>query len=73
MRSPKVEEIEEVALRLNLQPEVERGKAYPKRHWDKSGRVLVAKVDRKGAILREIAEGIKELRMQQQKRSKHKA
>ncbi len=66
LKSPKVEEIEKVARRLNLEPEVERDKAYPKRHWDKTGRVLVAKIDRKGAILRDIAEGIKKLRGEQQ-------
>ncbi len=62
VKSPRVEEIEKVAKKLNLEPEIEKGKAYPKTHWDKSGRVLVNKVGRKGAILTEIAEGIKEMR-----------
>ena len=62
VKSPRVEEIEKVAKKLNLEPEVEKGKAYPKTHWDKSGRVLVNKVGRKGAILTEIAGGIKEMR-----------
>lgn len=62
VKSPRVEEIEKVAKKLNLEPEIEKGKAYPKTHWDKSGRVLVNKVGRKGAIVTEIAEGIKEMR-----------
>lgn len=62
VKSPKVEEIGKVASALNLEPEVEKGKAYPKAHWDKSGRVLVTKRGRKGEIMQEIAKGIKELR-----------
>ena len=62
VKSPRVEEIEEVARKLNLDPEVETGKAYPKTHWDKSGRVLVNKTGRKGAIVTKIAVGIKEMR-----------
>ncbi len=62
VKSPRVEEIEAVAKELNLEPEVERGKAYPKTHWDNSGRVLVNKIGRKGAIVKQIAAGIKEIR-----------
>jgi signal recognition particle subunit SRP19 len=62
VKSPKVEEIEKVARMLDLEPEVEKEKAYPKTHWDKSGRVLVNKIGRKGEIVREIAKGIKEMR-----------
>ena len=62
VKSPKVEEIGTVARTLNLEPEVEKDKAYPKAHWDKSGRVLVTKRGSKGEIVRAIAQGIKELR-----------
>ena len=62
VKSPKVEEIGTVARTLNLEPEVEKEKAYPKAHWDKSGRVLVTKRGSKGEIVRAIAHGIKELR-----------
>jgi signal recognition particle subunit SRP19 len=63
VKSPKVEEIGTVARTLNLEPDVEKEKAYPKAHWDKSGRVLVTKRgSSKGEIVREIANGIKELR-----------
>jgi signal recognition particle subunit SRP19 len=62
VKAPKVEEIEKVARALNLEPEVEKEKAYPRTHWEKSGRVLVAKRGRKGAIVKEIAKGIKEMR-----------
>jgi signal recognition particle subunit SRP19 len=62
VKSPKVEEIEKVARTLNLEPEVEKEKAYPKTHWEKSGRVLVNKIGKKGEIVKEIAKGIKEMR-----------
>jgi signal recognition particle subunit SRP19 len=62
VKSPKVEEIGTVARTLNLEPEVEKEKAYPKAHWDKSGRVLVTKKGSKVEMAREIAKGIKELR-----------
>lgn len=62
VKSPKVDEIAKVAKTLNLEPEVEKEKAYPKSHWEKNGRVLVTKKGSKGALLREIAHGIKELR-----------
>ncbi len=62
VKSPKVEEIEKVARALNLEPEIEREKAYPKTHWEKSGRVLVTKSGRKAEIVTGIAKGIKELR-----------
>jgi signal recognition particle subunit SRP19 len=62
VKSPKIEEIGTVARTLNLEPDVEKQKAYPKAHWDKSGRVLVTKRGSKGEIVRAIAQGIKELR-----------
>ena len=62
IKSPKVEEISHVARELHLEPEVEREKAYPKSPWDRSGRVLVTKRGSKGEIVREIANGLRELR-----------
>jgi signal recognition particle subunit SRP19 len=62
VKSPKVEEIENVARLLKLEPEVELEKAYPKTQWEKSGRVLVSKGGRKGAIIADIARGIREMR-----------
>ncbi|NAS88470.1 signal recognition particle protein Srp19 [ANME-1 cluster archaeon AG-394-G21] len=62
VKSPKVEEIEKVARILKLEPEVEIEKAYPKTQWEKSGRVLVSKGDRKGVIMANIAIGIRAMR-----------
>jgi signal recognition particle subunit SRP19 len=65
-----VEEIEQVARLLKLEPEVETEKAYPKTQWEKSGRVLVSKGGRKGAIMADIAIGIREMR-EKTKAAKH--
>ncbi len=62
VKSPKIEEIEKVARMLDLEPVVEKGKAYPKTHWLQSGRVLVNKTGRKGEIVKKIAMAIKEIR-----------
>lgn len=62
VKSPKIEEIEKVARTLNMEPEVEKGKAYPKTHWLQSGRVRVNKAGSKGEIVKKIAMGIKEMR-----------
>jgi len=72
LKSPKLEEIEEVARALNLEPIVEQGKAYPKTHWNKTGRVLVNKTGKKGVVIRAIAEGIKELRVKAKEKEKVK-
>lgn len=73
VKSPKVEEIEKVASALNLEPEVEKERAYPKTHWDRSGRVFVTKRGRKGEIVKEIARGIKEMRELSKSKAKAKS
>lgn len=75
VKTPKVEEIEEVARIHSLEPVVEEEKAYPKTHWEKSGRVLVNKKfgDRKVEIVNKIARGIKELREKSKFKSKAKS
>jgi signal recognition particle subunit SRP19 len=73
VKSPKVEEIGTVARTLNLEPDVEKERAYPKTHWDKSGRVLVTKRGRKAEIVRGIAKGIKELREESKTKIKTKS
>ena len=75
VKSPRLEEMEKAArvldlgVDLKLELEVEEGKAYPKTHWDKSGRVVVKKVGgrTKGEIVKEIAKGIKEMRERSKK------
>jgi len=60
--NPKSDEILMAALEMNLEPELERDKCYPKQWWDKKGRVLVLKKGSKNSVLREIARAIKSIR-----------
>ena len=60
--SPTLSEIEQAAKRLNLNPIVEKDKAYPKEWWEVSGRVLVDKVKPKSLLLKDIAKEIRRIR-----------
>ena len=62
VKSPSLREIAYAASALRLEYEVEEGRAYPRSHWERSGRVLVEKAGKKTEILREIAAKIKEKR-----------
>ena len=62
LKDPKTEEIYRAAKTLGLNP-VKEEKAYPKRWWRKDGRVLVDKKDRKLTVLTQIAAGIKQNRL----------
>ena len=57
--NPTSDDILIAALEMNLKPEVERDKSYPKYWWEKSGRVVVLKKAPKTALMKEIASRIK--------------
>lgn len=59
---PTLIEIEKAALKLGLNPEVEKDKSYPKSWWEKSGRVLIDNSAPKTQLSRKIATTIKEIR-----------
>lgn len=59
---PTLLEIEKAALKLGLNPEVEKDKSYPKSWWEKSGRVLIDNSAPKTQLSRKIATTIKEIR-----------
>jgi len=59
---PTLLEIEKAALKLGLNPEVEKDKSYPKSWWEKSGRVLIDNSAPKTQLSRKIATAIKEIR-----------
>ncbi len=61
---PTLIEIEKAALKLGLNPEVEKDKSYPKSWWEKSGRVLIDNSAPKTQLSRKIATTIKEIRSQ---------
>ncbi|MGB3907284.1 MAG: signal recognition particle protein Srp19 [Methanomethylovorans sp.] len=59
---PTLDEIEKAALKLGLNPEVEKDKSYPRSWWEKSGRVLIDNIAPKTHLSRKIAAAIKETR-----------
>ncbi|MEM2925181.1 MAG: signal recognition particle protein Srp19 [Methanocellales archaeon] len=60
--TPKLEEIELAARELNLNPEREAQKAYPKSWWERTGLIKVDKIAPKTQIIRQIAQKITEIR-----------
>jgi signal recognition particle subunit SRP19 len=62
IEKPTVDEIMVAAMEMNLKPEAERDKYYPKEWWEKPGRVTVPKNGPKTALIKEIASRIKRRR-----------
>ncbi len=53
--SPTLKDISSAAKRLNLNPIIEKDKAYPREWWEVSGRVLVERTKPRSILLKEIA------------------
>ena len=66
VRGPSVEEVAKAALALKLSPVLEKGVAHPSRPWEKNGRVLVAVRGEKAALLKQLADKLREQRGQAQ-------
>jgi len=64
IKEPQLNEINEAARQLGLNPEVEPEKVYPKYWWEISGRVLVDDNGPKSVIVKQIASSIKKIRGQ---------
>ncbi|MGC9515158.1 signal recognition particle protein Srp19 [Methanocrinis sp.] len=62
VEKPTIDEIVMAAMEMNLKPEAEREKRYPKEWWEKPGRVAVLKKVPRTAMVREIASRIKRRR-----------
>jgi signal recognition particle subunit SEC65 len=64
IRGPSADEVAKAALALKLTPVLEKGRAHPSRPWEKNGRVLVDVRGEKGALVRQLAEKLREMRGQ---------
>ncbi|MDH5806338.1 MAG: signal recognition particle subunit SRP19/SEC65 family protein [Candidatus Methanomethylicaceae archaeon] len=62
VESPSIEEILNACKELGLDVLIEKNKAFPRTPWDKSGRVLVKKSDKKLKLLIKICEIIRKNR-----------
>jgi signal recognition particle subunit SRP19 len=56
---PKLREIKQVAEKLGLNPQTEKGKSYPKSWWENSGRVILDKKFSKRESILKISNLIK--------------
>lgn len=65
VKEPHLNEIKDAAKKLDLNPEVEPEKAYPKSWWEVSGRVLVDDKGPKSVISKQIALEIRKKRGQE--------
>jgi len=59
IENPSLQMISEAATKLNLNPIEERDSRYPRFWWDKSGKILVDKKDRKYNLILGIAGQLK--------------
>ena len=62
VKEPTINEIEKALKRLGLKYELEKGRAYPGKWYEKSGRALVEWDKTKLELIREISLKIKEIR-----------
>jgi signal recognition particle subunit SRP19 len=62
--SPKLEEIQQAAKRMGLQPEMVPDAAHPSSPWQKTGLLIIPKKDSKVETLRKIAKELLDIRGQ---------
>ncbi|MBX5327713.1 MAG: signal recognition particle subunit SRP19/SEC65 family protein [Candidatus Bathyarchaeia archaeon] len=60
--APKLEELQKVAERLGLSPEIVAEASHPAAHWLKTGAIMVSKKGSKLQILRKMAKELAVLR-----------
>ena len=61
VEAPQIKKIHEAAAKLNLNPVEEQDSRYPRFWWDKGGKVMIDKKDRKHALILSIARELKRL------------
>lgn len=62
VEDPTLKEIADAAESLDLDPEMEPEKSYPRSWWEESGRVLVEKTGPKSVTVKRIADEIRKSR-----------
>ena len=70
--SPKINEVEEAANKLDLENEIIPEKGYPKTPWQKTGMLLVEKDGSKEEIIERIAKQLLNARIEMQKQREKK-
>jgi signal recognition particle subunit SRP19 len=62
IQSPKLTELQQVAGRMGLQPELKYDAAHPSNPWQKTGMLIFPKTDSKNVILQLMAKELTNLR-----------
>ncbi|MBS7620776.1 signal recognition particle protein Srp19 [Candidatus Bathyarchaeota archaeon] len=60
--SPKITELKEAAEKLGFECELVADASYPKTHWLKTGKLLIAKKEAKNQLLKKIAKQLQKIR-----------
>jgi len=66
VQSPKIGELQDAALKLDLKPEVVAEAGFPKTPWSKTGRMLVEKKSPKEQIIKKLSRQLVKARSEQQ-------
>ena len=59
---PRLDELNEAASRLSLEPELAPGKARPSSWWEKGGYIVLPKTESRTRVLRSLASEVKKSR-----------
>lgn len=62
IESPSIEEIFNACKELGFDAIIEKDKCFPRTPWDKSGRILIKRVDKKSKTLLKICETLRKNR-----------
>jgi signal recognition particle subunit SRP19 len=67
VQTPRLEEINEAAKKLSLEPELVTGKSRPSTWWEKGGYVIFPRNEMRTAMLRSLASEIRKARAAREK------
>ncbi|MCW4006295.1 MAG: signal recognition particle protein Srp19 [Candidatus Bathyarchaeota archaeon] len=65
VHSPKIDELEQATIQLNLEYETIPDKGYPKTPWNKTGMLHVEKDQSKEHVINQIAKQLQQIKAQQ--------
>jgi signal recognition particle subunit SRP19 len=69
VQSPKLEELNEAAIKLGIDHEIATGKSRPPSWWEKSGYLVVAKSTPKSEAIRSLASEVRKSRASREKKA----
>ena len=58
LEKPDIEKIAKIAKNLGLSPEMEKNASHPNRPFEKEGRIIIDKTDKKRKIINQISKSL---------------